>query len=323
MAYKIKKSILAGTSGHRKAVTDRSASLIKINRSIDKSSKDDGRAKSSAFQKVSEEDAKKLAETKAETNKKNNTNTNTKITTERGEKDGVKGQWRHTDTTTAGGGVGSAEYNEAFRKAKNAGLKTFTFKGKEHEVKLADSSTNRESEFRPDMEPLSIRPIVPVPTIPEDNPGPVGINTGYCIDKATGKEISAQLTPSQMRRKPFGQRILQRAQSMLPDACKRGSTTTKYCNGMTRDQINAEKEKCRKMGNIVSKTFKERHYFSMKTCQCEKTSSSSGELIEKAGDKLKDIDLSKCIPKFDKKGNIISECGGSDGGGPRGGGRTM
>ena len=50
MGFKIKKSILAGTSGHRKAVTDRGASLIKINKSIDKSSRDDGRAKSSAFQ---------------------------------------------------------------------------------------------------------------------------------------------------------------------------------------------------------------------------------------------------------------------------------
>ena len=285
MAYKIKKSILAGTSGHRKAVTDRSASLLKINRSIDKSSKDDGRAKSSAFQKVSEEDAKKLAET----NKKKNTKSNTKITSERGEKDGVKGTWQHTDTTTAGGGVGSAEYNEAFRKAKKAGLKTFTFKGKEYKVELADSSTNRTSEFRPDMEPIGITPIQPVPTIPEDNPEPIGINTGYCIDKATGKEISAPLTKQQMRRKPFGQRILQRNQSMLPDACKRGSTVTKYCNGMTRDQVQAEKEKCRRMGNFVSKTFKERHYFSMKTCKCEKTSSSSGELISKTGEALGDL----------------------------------
>ena len=46
MAFKIKKSILAGTSGHRKAV-----SSIKLNRSMDQSSTPDGRAKSSAFQK--------------------------------------------------------------------------------------------------------------------------------------------------------------------------------------------------------------------------------------------------------------------------------
>ena len=67
MGFKIKKSILAGTSGHRKAVTDRGASLIKINKSIDKSSRDDGRAKSSAFQ-LTKDEIKWQKEKKTSTN---------------------------------------------------------------------------------------------------------------------------------------------------------------------------------------------------------------------------------------------------------------
>ena len=55
MGFKIKKSILAGTSGYKKALT-------KLNRSIDKSSNKEGRAKSSAFQKVTDKDRKLISD---------------------------------------------------------------------------------------------------------------------------------------------------------------------------------------------------------------------------------------------------------------------
>jgi hypothetical protein len=63
MGFKIKKSLLAGTSGHKKA-TDRQ---IKINRAIDNSSLPDGRAKSSAFQLVSDKDKSNVETVKGKT----------------------------------------------------------------------------------------------------------------------------------------------------------------------------------------------------------------------------------------------------------------
>ena len=53
MAYKIKKSILSGTSGHRKALKLAKANL-RLNRSVNKNMPD-GRSKSSAFQLTDEE----------------------------------------------------------------------------------------------------------------------------------------------------------------------------------------------------------------------------------------------------------------------------
>jgi len=54
MSFRIKKSILAGTSGHRKALSSAEQQL-NINRTMDQSSLPDGRAKSSAFQLTGDE----------------------------------------------------------------------------------------------------------------------------------------------------------------------------------------------------------------------------------------------------------------------------
>ena len=56
MAFKIKKSILAGTSGHRKAL-NLAAQQLSISRTMDQSSLPDGRAKSSAFQLTDDDKA--------------------------------------------------------------------------------------------------------------------------------------------------------------------------------------------------------------------------------------------------------------------------
>ena len=145
------------------------------------SNKPDGRAKSSAFQLTEEEEIKKLAEERAKKNLKEESETT--VTTERGERDGVKGMFEHTDKTTKRSGAGSAEFNRAFARAKDAGLSTFTFEGKEYNTDIAESSTSRTSKFRPDEEALTIEPKKPnlPPTETTMKPEPGRIKT--CMDK--------------------------------------------------------------------------------------------------------------------------------------------
>ena len=83
MGFKIRKSILAGTSGHKKASTNQ----IKLNKSMDSSSIPDGRAKSSAFQLTDKEKIKWNKEKKTSTNvtetpESTNTTTNFETTGE-------------------------------------------------------------------------------------------------------------------------------------------------------------------------------------------------------------------------------------------------
>lgn len=95
MGFKIKKSLLAGTSGHKKA-TDRQ---IKINRAIDNSSLPDGRAKSSAFQLVSDKDKDNKAQV-TETWKKPTTTTTVTPNDKGGENTTVRTDQEGTKTTT-------------------------------------------------------------------------------------------------------------------------------------------------------------------------------------------------------------------------------
>jgi len=94
MAFKIKKSLLAGTSGHKKAL----GSQIKLNRSMDNSSQPDGRAKSSAFQ-LTDDDKKNKS--KVEEKWEDPTTTTTVTPNDKGGEDTtVKTDQKGTKTTT-------------------------------------------------------------------------------------------------------------------------------------------------------------------------------------------------------------------------------
>ena len=94
MAFKIKKSLLAGTSGHKKAL----GSQIKLNRSMDNSSQPDGRAKSSAFQLTDDD---KKTKSKVEEKWEDPTTTTTVTPNDKGGEDTtVKTDQKGTKTTT-------------------------------------------------------------------------------------------------------------------------------------------------------------------------------------------------------------------------------
>lgn len=95
MGFKINKSILAGTSGHKNA-TDRQ---IKVNRVMDNSSLPDGRAKSSAFQLVSDKDKDNKAQV-TETWEDPTTETTVIPNKKGGEDTTVKTDQKGTKTTT-------------------------------------------------------------------------------------------------------------------------------------------------------------------------------------------------------------------------------
>jgi len=99
MGYKIKKSILAGTSGHRKALNlAKTRDNLILNKGIDKSSNKDGRAKSSAFQ-LTEDDKKRRS--KVTETWKDPTTTTTVTDNEKGGKDTtIKTDREGTRTTT-------------------------------------------------------------------------------------------------------------------------------------------------------------------------------------------------------------------------------
>ena len=99
-----------------------------------------------------------------------------------GEQDGVSGTF--IDTTTnrerdinqevAGEGGGSATFNAAFAKARNQGLPSFTFGGKEYTTDLAeDKDSSLSTEFIPDPQP------------PQENPYS-SYDTGYAYNADFG-----------------------------------------------------------------------------------------------------------------------------------------
>ena len=97
MAFKIKKSILAGTSGHRKAL-NLAAQQLSISRTMDQSSLPDGRAKSSAFQLT--DDDKKNKSKVTETWEDPTTTTTVTPNVKGGEDTAVKTDQKGTRTTT-------------------------------------------------------------------------------------------------------------------------------------------------------------------------------------------------------------------------------
>ena len=89
----------------------------------------------------------------------------------------------------------------------------------------------------------------------------------------------------------------------------------KICGGkklkcdLNSAELKAKRAECAKKGTVVSRAVKTRWYFSTKTCECKKKTSSGGQLLGDVKEGLKG-----CIPILDKAGNIIDECGGSDAG---------
>ena len=104
-----------------------------------------------------------------------------------GEQDGVSGTF--IDTTTnrerdinqevAGEGGGSVTFNAAFAKARNQGLPSFTFGGKEYTTDLAEDKTRLETDSSLSTE------FIPDPQTPQENPYS-SYDTGYAYNADFG-----------------------------------------------------------------------------------------------------------------------------------------
>jgi len=126
-----------------------------------------------------------------------------------GEQDGVSGTF--IDTTTnrerdinqevAGEGGGSVDFNAAFAEARNQGLPSFTFGGKEYTTDLAEDKTrletdsNLSTEFIPD-------PIIP----PQENP-----YTAYDTSFNTAMDFGNSGTSRMVNNEEEAFKVIQRA----------------------------------------------------------------------------------------------------------------
>ena len=253
MGFKIKKSILAGTSGHRKAVTDRNASLIKINRSMDRSSRDDGRAKSSALQLTTEEKRKLLSDT---------TNMNEPTVVVKKEANDKGGHNTETTTTNTGDNTKVFEKEQVSDFRKNCYVNGVFQKGKTINGQLCEHAKPGEEPKETETEVTPISDVDVKNESTEKTPEPEKKESScYCINKSNGSEVD------------------------MP------------CPN--------------KPGFMLSRTAKQ-YKWSNTECKCVP---SSGTIIgsgKKVIEGIKNIDLSKCIPKLSKKGKII---GCQEGGG--------
>tara|TARA_R110000822_G_scaffold163089_1_gene303404 strand:+ start:741 stop:1697 length:957 start_codon:yes stop_codon:yes gene_type:complete len=304
MGFKIKKSILAGTSGHRKAVTDRNASLIKINRSIDKSSRDDGRAKSSALQLTTDEKRKMLSE------KINMNEPTVDVTTVDNDQGGVD---TTTTTTNTGDNTKVFEKEQVSDFRKNCYVNGVFQKGKTINGQLCEHAKPGEEPKETDTEITPISDVDVKKESTEKEPEPEKKESScYCINKSNGSEVDMPC-PNKPGFNEGHRRQLSYPQNGTKnvDACNPKKTPNKYCNGMTNEEVSRERKKCKSMGNMLSRTAKQ-YKWSNTECKCVP---GSGTIIgsgKKVIEGIKDIDLSKCIPKLSKKGKII---GCQEGGG--------
>ena len=153
MGFKIKRSILAGTSGHKKA-TDRQ---IKINRAMDNSSLPDGRAKSSAFQLVSDEDKKTSKKSSSSTTETWQPETSTSTTTDNDDgtkKTIVKKNQKGTSTTVEDGAevekqaktpAEIAAYNKYLQNVKEGKVERNTKYDKKTTTKPLEKNSSSET----------------------------------------------------------------------------------------------------------------------------------------------------------------------------------
>lgn len=312
MAYKIKKSILAGTSGHRKAVKDRSDSLLKINRSIDKSSLEDGRAKSSAFQKVTDDERKLLSDV----------TTMNKPTVDVQTADNTKGGVDKTTTTTTTGentkvfekkGVDpfkkACYVNGVFQKGKTInGIKCELSKDPNYKstdtekTPISDVDVKKDSTEKKGCECQTYKA--------DGSEGPMvkhpcGDKPAVCSKRPTGRRCRCV--------DPQGKEHVYDCKSKNCSDCPK----PKICEGktgpcdMTTVELKAERERCNQKGTVVSRGLKTRHYWSNKTCKCEQKGSGISQGIGDVKDAF------KCMKNgFQSKNGRPTKipCNGVDGG---------
>tara|TARA_Y100000004_G_C8947560_1_gene426991 strand:+ start:1534 stop:2436 length:903 start_codon:yes stop_codon:yes gene_type:complete len=273
MGFKIKKSILAGTSGYKKALT-------KLNRSIDKSSNKEGRAKSSAFQKVTDSDRKLLSDV--------TTMNDPTVTTD------VKDTDTETTTTTTTKQTGeNVKIYE--KKGVDAFRKACYVNGVFQEGKTINGIRcilSKDKNFKETEE-------VVTPINKEDVDVKVDPKDKGCECQA----YNAKNEPTGMIKHPCGQPHPNCYKRSTGSDClcidpqgkehsykcpEKNCTCPKpaKCAGKTDDcgltvaQRKAESEKCRKKGNVMSRTFKRRFFWDPVACKCAEKRSSSREAIE-------------------------------------------
>tara|TARA_R100000951_G_scaffold113579_1_gene115892 strand:+ start:1753 stop:2697 length:945 start_codon:yes stop_codon:yes gene_type:complete len=314
MAYKIKKSLLAGTSGHKKELT-------KLNRSIDKSSREDGRAKSSAFQKVTDDDRKLLSDV----------TTMNEPTVDVQTADNTQGGVDTTTTTTTTGentkvfekkGVDpfkqACYVNGVFQKGKTInGIKCELSKDPNYKstdtekTPISDVDVKKDSTKKKKCECMAYNAA-------NEEVGMVQHECGNPNPNCRKRPTSTRCQCTD----PQGKQHMYDCKSKNCSDCPK----PKVCEGkklkcdMTSAEMKAAREKCKKMGTVVSRAVKTRYTWSNRACKCIPTKSGGGRLIEDTKDAI-----NKCMKNgFQmKNGKPTKIPCAAYGNGPRGGGRTM
>jgi len=306
MGFKIKKSILAGTSGHRKAVTDRNASLIKINRSMDRSSRDDGRAKSSALQLTTEEKRKLLSDV---TTKNKPT---VDVTTVDNDKGGVD---TTTTTTNTGENIKTYEKEQVSDFRKNCYVNGVFQKGKTINGQLCEHAKKGEEPKETDevITPINESNVDKSSTEKKgcecaSKQSYMGVKVGQMMKHECGKTHPACSekpgdTPDGSKCECTDPQKKKHTYECPGKGC--GCPKPKVCEGaktkcdLTSDEMKAKRQACKEKGTALSRVRK-RWYFSTRTCQCESKGGSGKDFLDDA----KEV-IGKCIPKIGKNGKSI------------------
>ena len=306
MGFKIKKSILAGTSGHRKAVTDRNASLIKINRSMDRSSRDDGRAKSSALQLTTDEKRKMLSDV---------TNMNEPNVVVKKTDNDQGGHDFETTTTHTGDNTKVFEKEQVSDFRKNCYVNGVFQKGKTINGQLCEHAKPGEE---PEETETEVTPISDVDVKKESTEKKgcecaskqsyMGVKVGQMMKHECGKTHPAcsekpEDTPDGSSCECTDPQNKKHTYKCPGKGC--GCPKPKVCEGaktkcdLTSAEMKAKRQACKEKGTALSRVRK-RYYFSMRTCQCESKGGSGKDFLDDA----KEV-IGNCIPRIGKNGKKI------------------
>ena len=257
MGFKIKKSLLAGTSGHKKA-TDRQ---IKINRAIDNSSLPDGRAKSSAFQLVSDEDKKTSKKSSSSTTETWQPETSTSTTTDNDDgtkKTIVKKNQKGTSTTVEDGAevekqattpAEIAAYNKYLQDVKEGKVERNTKYDKKTTTKPLEKNSSSETNTEK-KEPKKCTCT-----------NPVGVELTYKCGEAQPKACGLEKRKKCQDRPGYAQKKADCAKGRKPGrwiekycTCSRDKTTLQKIGNKIKDiKFPKKKPKGCKKGSLLSK----------------------------------------------------------------------
>jgi len=275
MAYKQKpKSIQYGTSSHRKAINlVQVRNNLVLNRKSD-ANLEDGRAKSSAFQKTVSEKDKENAKTSVSSSSSSNTTTT----------------WQEPTTTSTD------------TKNEDGTIKTTVKKNQKGEEKTVTDGAKVEKQATTPEEIAAYKKY-----LKGVEEGTIERNTKY-DKKTTVKPLeknSSSETNTELKKpkkctctNPVGVVLTYKCGEAQPKAC--GLDKKKKCQD--RPGYAEKKAKCaegRKPGR-----------WNEKYCSCLRDKTN----LQKIGEKIGDIKFPKKKPKGCKKGSLLAQCMGSDGG---------